>query len=77
MSESGDPARLMSAQDLVPGRPLEVRDEGGCSFRAQVEECAPHLEVVWVLEAGLGQRSLVPVHQCRHPAPDVPVTPRG
>lgn len=77
MSESGDPGRLLSAQELFPGRLVEVRDPEGFSFRARVEECAPHLEVVWVRESGLGHRRLVPVHQCRHPAPGIPVTSCG
>lgn len=77
MSESGDPGRRLSAQELFPGRLVEVRDREGFSFRAQVEECAPHLQVVWVRESGLGQRRLVPVTQCRHPASGIPVTPGG
>lgn len=77
MSEPGDPARLMSAQDLFPGRLVEVWGLGGFFFRARVEECVPHLEVVWVLESALGQRRLVPVHQCRRPASEDPVAPGG
>lgn len=68
MSDLSAIGPAVPAPELVPGCGVEVWEQEVFRFRAQVEECAGHLGVVWVREAGIGQRRLVTVGQCRHPA---------
>lgn len=65
MSDPMLPAPMLSAVDLVPGQLVEIWDQETFQFRAHVEECAAHLEVVWVRESGMGHRRLVAVTQCQ------------
>ncbi|MGQ1796280.1 hypothetical protein ACT4S5_03960 [Kocuria oceani] len=55
----GDPALIR------PGDRIEVWEQGTLCHVGTVGQSAPHLGLLWILEAGTGARRLVPVHGYR------------
>ena len=54
-----DPARIR------PGDRIEVWEQDHLRHVGTVGQCAPHLRLLWILEAGTGSRRLIPVHGYR------------
>ena len=54
-----DPARIR------PGDRIEVCEQDHLRHVGTVGQCAPHLRLLWILEAGTGSRRLIPVHGYR------------
>jgi hypothetical protein len=55
---------------IHPGDRIEIWDEFYEHYVGTVGQVAPHLGVLWILEAGTGVRRLFPFEDCRmRPAP--------
>lgn len=54
-----DPARIR------PGDRIEVWEQDHLRHVGTVGQSAPHLRLLWILEAGTGSRRLIPVHGYR------------
>ena len=50
---------------IRPGDRIEVWEQGTRCHVGTVGQSAPHLGLLWILEAGTGARRLVPVHGYR------------
>ncbi|KLU10213.1 hypothetical protein ABL57_08000 [Kocuria sp. SM24M-10] len=50
---------------IRPGDRIEVWEQGTLCHVGTVGQSAPHLGLLWILEAGTGARRLVPVHGYR------------
>ena len=48
-----------------PGDRIEVWEQDHLRHVGTVGQCAPHLRLLWILEAGTGSRRLIPVHGYR------------